>query len=158
VAKVKKAGAVRVARSGKKAKAKNAPVGASTGRRKAGGRKRAKGKAGKRGKVKVGPQRPAPASTFRVTALDPQKKCGAGTSVQQLFRINEELADGVRAHLVFFDRHGWYCEHGRDCPAVAPAKKFSQKVQKVQKVQQVSVMAHGNSGSNGLTHNGRMRA
>jgi hypothetical protein len=155
VAKVKKAGAVRVARSGKKAKAKNAPVGASTGGRKAGGRRRVKGKAGKRGKVKVVTRRPVPTPTFRVTALDPQKKCGAGTSVQQLFRINEELADGVRAHLVFFDRHGWYCEHGRDCPAVAPAKKFSQKVQKVQKV---SVMAHGNSGSNGLTHNGRMRA
>lgn len=155
MAKVKKAGAVRVARSGKKAKAKNAPVGASTGGGKAGGRRRVKGKAGKRGKVKVVTRRPVPTPTFRVTALDPQKKCGAGTSVQQLFRINEELADGVRAHLVFFDRHGWYCEHGRDCPAVAPAKKFSQKVQKVQKV---SVMAHGNSGSNGLTHNGRMRA
>jgi len=153
VAKVKKAGAVRVARSGKKAKAKNAPVGASTGARKAGGRKRVKGKAGKRGKVV--PRAPVSAPTFRVTALDPQKKCGAGTSVQRLFRINEELADGVRAHLVFFDRHGWYCEHGRDCPAVAHAKKFSQKGQKVQKV---SVMAHGNGGNNGLTHNGRMRA
>jgi hypothetical protein len=152
VAKVKKAGAVRVVRSGKKAKSKHVPVGASTGARKASRRKPVNGKAGKRGKVKVVSKRPVPAPTFRVTALDPQKKCGAGTSVQQLFRISEELADGVRAHLVFFDRHGWYCEHGRDCPAVAAAKRFSQKGQKV------SVMARGNSGSNGLTHNGRMRA
>ena len=33
-------------------------------------------------------------------------------------------ADG---HLVFFDRHGWYCVHGRDCPAVQAAQKCDRK-------------------------------
>jgi hypothetical protein len=127
VAKVKKAGAVRVVRSRKKAKAKNAPSGA----RKIGRRKPTGGKVGRRAKVKVVLKRAPPPPTFRVTALDPQKKCGAGTSVQELFRVSEESSDGLRSHLVFFDRHGWYCEHGRDCPAVLHAKKFSQKGSKV---------------------------
>jgi len=153
VAKVKKAGAVRVIRSRKKAKSKDAPSGA----RKVGVRKPAKGKVGKRRKVKVALERSAPPPTFRVTALDPQKKCGAGTSVQELFRINEESSNGLRSHLVFLDRHGWYCEHGRECPAVPHAKKFSEKASRVsaKESSKVSVMAHGN---NGLTHNGRMRA
>jgi hypothetical protein len=65
-----------------------------------------------------------PPAKFRVTPLDPRKSCGPGTSVQRLFRISEESGDGiVRSHLVFFDRHGWYCEHGRECPAVRYARK-----------------------------------
>jgi hypothetical protein len=149
VAKVKKAGAVRVGRSRKKMKETNAPSGA----RKVGRRKPANGKAGKRAKVKAALERVAPPPRFRVTALDPQKKCGAGTSVQELFRISEESSDGLRSHLVFLDRHGWYCEHGRECPAVLHAKKFSERGAKGSS--KVSVLAHGN---NGLTHNGRMRA
>jgi len=95
VAKVKKAGAVRRALSRRKKARQNAPSGA-------------------RGSAK-----------FRVTPLDPRKKCGAGTSVQKLFRISEESTDGiVRSHLVFLDRHGWYCEHGRDCPAVSHGQKY----------------------------------
>jgi hypothetical protein len=27
-------------------------------------------------------------------------------------------------HLVFFDRHGWYCEHGKQCAAVTDVRKF----------------------------------
>ena len=78
---------------------------------------------------------------FRVRALDPQQKCGAATSVQALYRV-DELAGNVRtAHLVFLDRHGWYCVHGASCPAVGHARKFGDGERR-----------------NGPTHNGRMRA
>jgi hypothetical protein len=66
-------------------------------------------------------------STFAATELDPIKKCGPGTSVQLLYRVNETAGKAVRPHLVFFDRHGWYCEHGRDCPAVAHARRDAKK-------------------------------
>ena len=58
-----------------------------------------------------------------VRALDPVKKCGQGTSVQLLYRVIERADGGLTNHLVFFDRHGWYCEHGRTCPAVSLARK-----------------------------------
>ena len=68
-----------------------------------------------------------PVRTVAIRQLDPQRKCGPGTSVQHLFRVDEQR-DGRHAgtHLVFFDRHGWYCEHGRSCPAVDDVRK-SQK-------------------------------
>jgi len=81
------------------------------------------------------------ASRFEVRELDPVRKCGPDTSVQQLYRVDEHTNGQARAHLVFFDRHGWYCEHGRDCPAVAPARK-------------AGIHAH----HTGPTHNGRTRA
>lgn len=72
-------------------------------------------------------QRPElPLSSFRVRELDPTQKCGAGTSVQRLFRIDESIGGTVKPHLVFLDRHGWYCgycEHGPTCPAVPHARK-----------------------------------
>ena len=69
-----------------------------------------------------------PSRNVRIRALDPLRKCGAGTSVQQLYRV-DELTDGRPGltHLVFFDRHGWYCEHGRSCPAVDDVRK-SQRI------------------------------
>ena len=63
-------------------------------------------------------------ATYEVLELDPQRKCGAGTSVQQLFRVDESLDGRSQVHLVFFDRHGWYCEHGRNCPAVPHARRI----------------------------------
>jgi len=43
-----------------------------------------------------------------------------------------ESIDGrITAHLVFFDRHGWYCEHGRTCPAVGHAKKYNGQIARV---------------------------
>lgn len=114
MAKVKKAGAVRRGETKLAGKSVRAPSGAH---------QFVRSKPAIRGKKPTKPA--APAVVFRVRALDPQRKCGLGTSVQRLYRVNEESADGqVRPHLVFFDKHGWYCEHGRDCPAVRPAKKF----------------------------------
>jgi len=118
VAKVKKAGAVRRARSRKNMVPKNAPSGAWKSAS-------PKSVSGRNGKRRPTAKASLPVAKFRVTPLDPQKKCGAGTSVRQLFRISEESADGMRrSHLVFLDRHGWYCEHGRECPAVRHAQKF----------------------------------
>lgn len=74
----------------------------------------------KAGAVTKVPARPR----FTVRELDPQRKCGPGTSVQRLYRVDEQVdGSSARSHLVFFDRHGWYCEHGRDCPAVSKARK-----------------------------------
>lgn len=59
----------------------------------------------------------------QISALDPQRMCGIATSVKHLFRLRERV-DGTRTiHLVFFDRHGWYCEHGRDCRAVTLVRR-----------------------------------
>lgn len=67
-----------------------------------------------------------PAIRIEVRELDPILKCGQETSVQFLYRVIERR-EGQPAtnHLVFFDRHGWYCEHGPTCTAVAHAKKAS---------------------------------
>ena len=72
-----------------------------------------------------------PVGRVVVRELDPQQKCGDGTSVQFLYRVDHTV-DGQRtAHLVFYDPHGWYCEHGRTCPAVAHAKKHNGQFARV---------------------------
>jgi hypothetical protein len=63
-----------------------------------------------------------------IKPLDPIRKCGPGTSVQFLYRVDESVDGRKTAHLVFFDRHGWYCEHGRTCPAVGHAKKYNGQI------------------------------
>ena len=84
--------------------------------------KRAKGT---RGKLRTREERPSVRS-IRIHQLDPVAKCGPGTSVQHLYRVDELLDGAPRWHLVFFDRHGWYCEHGRNCPAVADVRKHGK--------------------------------
>ena len=110
---------------------------ASRGKRKVGkanaveraakGRTRSKSR---NGRVHGGRFQPKPAPTrevIRVVDLDPFEKCGRGTTVQRLIRVDERIDDEREAHLVFFDRHGWYCEHGRTCPAVGHARKHAQR-------------------------------
>lgn len=71
----------------------------------------------------------AAAVQYAVKPLDPQRKCGPGTSVQFLYRVDERTVDNrSTTHLVFFDRHGWYCEHGRTCPAVGHARKYNGQI------------------------------
>ena len=61
----------------------------------------------------------------RIVEKDPYSMCGKGTSVERVFRVEETIGKVKNAHLVFFDkRHGWYCEHGAQCPAVTDVKKF----------------------------------
>ena len=82
-----------------------------------------------RGKqVKTG--RP-PVVRMAVKPLDPLRKCGPKTTVQFLYRVDEEVGGRNTPHLVFFDRHGWYCEHGRSCPAVGHARKFNGQIARV---------------------------
>ena len=90
-----------------------------------------------------------PVITFAVRQLDPLAKCGPATSVQQLYRVDESVDGKGRSHLVFFDRHGWYCEHGRNCPAVAHARKLNGRKRNVR---------NDSANPNGRTNNGRMRA
>ena len=66
-----------------------------------------------------------------IKPLDPVQKCGPGTSVQFLYRVDESVDGRSTAHLVFFDRHGWYCEHGRTCPAVGHARKYNGQIARV---------------------------
>jgi hypothetical protein len=60
---------------------------------------------------------------MRIRELDPQAACGPGTTVMQLFRVDHMPFEDGTTHLVFHDRHGWYCAHGRECPAVAAVRK-----------------------------------
>ena len=117
-----------------------APAAKKSSRSTAARRKTAGGQAPARSKAKV-----APAPRISVRELDPKVKCGAGTSVEWLLRVEERLDRERRAHLVFFDRHGWYCEHGATCPAVAHARKH---------VKHTTRSRHVRNG----TDNGRMRA
>ena len=69
----------------------------------------------------------APAPRFvKVRELDPFEMCGPGTSVARLFRVDERVNGSASSHLVFYDRHGWYCEHGRTCPAVHDVRKLGK--------------------------------
>jgi hypothetical protein len=72
-----------------------------------------------------------PVVRVAIKELDPQRKCGPGTSVQRLYRVDESVDGRSTAHLVFFDRHGWYCEHGRTCPAVGHARKHGGQLARV---------------------------
>lgn len=85
-------------------------------------------KAKERGRAKAKPgQAKQPAAQFRVKELNAQQKCGPGTSVERLFRVDETADGAAKAHLVFLDRrHGWYCEHGVECPAVGQARRIGE--------------------------------
>ena len=73
------------------------------------------------------PEAKTPTVHFRVKELNAQQKCGLGTSVERLFRVDERADGSARAHLVFMDRrHGWYCEHGVECPAVRQARRIGE--------------------------------
>ncbi len=61
------------------------------------------------------PERPT------VERLDPRANVGPRTGVEALVRVRLRATESP--HLVFHDRHGWYCEaHGPTCPAVAVAR------------------------------------
>jgi hypothetical protein len=64
--------------------------------------------------------------SVRIRAMDPVEMCGKDTSVRQLYRVEETIDQGRIHHLVFFDRHGWYCEHGKQCSVVKDVQKFTR--------------------------------
>jgi hypothetical protein len=65
--------------------------------------------------------------TLKIKPMNPAEKCGRGTTVTQLYRVEERLDDSRIHHLVFFDRHGWYCEHGKQCGVVKDVQKFTRR-------------------------------
>lgn len=88
-------------------------------RRNLNGRRKRKTRA--ESKVKVRAER-----KVKVRAMNPIQLCGKGTSVTQLYRVEEIVDHTLIHHLVFFDRHGWYCEHGSQCSAVKDVQKFTR--------------------------------
>jgi len=96
------------------------------------GKRRSAGKRAKR--ASQGRRVDAPPRTVRVRALDPRAKCGAATSVERMFRVDETLNGTQITHLVFFDRHGLYCEHGRSCPAVDDVRRANRNLDWTRKV------------------------
>ena len=118
---VRKRGAARSTRSG----AKVAPRPKA-----AGGSEVTRGKKATRKTAKIVAVAKSAATTrlMRIRELDPQAACGQGTTVMQLFRVDDLPFGDDTTHLVFFDRHGWYCAHGRECPAVAAVRKRYKQV------------------------------
>lgn len=64
----------------------------------------------------------------RIDELDPRSRCGSRTQVQRLFRVVVSLDERRESHLVFFDRHGLYCEHGRQCAAVGDVQRLCRSL------------------------------
>ncbi len=60
---------------------------------------------------------------YSVEPLDPWLLCGPDTSVQELWKVREDRGHERTFHLVFLDRYGWYCEHGRNCAAVPEVRR-----------------------------------
>jgi hypothetical protein len=71
-------------------------------------------------------EKPEVKRKVRIRPMDPVEKCGKGTTVTQLYRVEETLDQTRIHHLVFFDRHGWYCEHGKQCSVVKDVQKFTR--------------------------------
>jgi hypothetical protein len=127
MAKVKKSGDVTSLRGTNAKGRRRAPNGASGNATKAKKPARTGIGSGKRKgieRVKEVPK--APTISYRVRRLDPLEMCGRRTTVEHLYRVDEVVDGAAHAHLVFFDRHGWYCEHGPNCPAVVQARKFDE--------------------------------
>jgi hypothetical protein len=107
---------------------------AARGARKGAGRRPAgRSGVGKTTALAKGLRQPVePVRVVKVKELDPFAICGPRTSVVHLFRVDERV-DGTNAtHLVFFDRHGWYCEHGRNCRAVEDVRKLGKSLRTIQ--------------------------
>lgn len=75
-------------------------------------------------KKKASLPRPTPPRSVAIEPLDPWLTCGPDTSVRELWRVRESAGGETTFHLVFFDKYGWYCEHGRGCPAVTDVRRL----------------------------------
>ncbi len=91
-------------------------------------RKKRRGRIGRRKVVEI------EKVIMRVRELDPRAKIGPATGVQRLFRVDAMSSGASETHLVFLDRHGLYCEHGRGCPAVAGVTKLDKSLKRTTRV------------------------
>lgn len=54
-------------------------------------------------------------------SLDPRTVVGPRTATSAVIRVRLRSVEAT--HLIFHDRHGWYCDtHGATCEAVAVAR------------------------------------
>jgi len=83
--------------------------------------KQVKGRARARKTRKV--QIPQVGSSYDFEPLNPWLQCGPDTTVTELWKVWERREKEITLHLVYFDRYGWYCEHGRSCKAVAEVRR-----------------------------------
>jgi len=65
-----------------------------------------------------------PPRTVTIEPLDPWLVCGPDTSVRELWRVREQVGKVITFHMVFFDKYGWYCEHGQQCAAVTEVRRL----------------------------------
>jgi len=79
-------------------------------------------------KKKAPVQTAAPVRSVTIEPLNPWLMCGPDTSVQQLWRVKESVGSALVFHLVFFDKYGWYCEHGRECVAVSDVRRLIKEL------------------------------
>lgn len=81
-----------------------------------------------RGRVKAGKARkavgPAVPPSYEFEPLNPWLMCGPDTTVTELWKVWERQEDHATLHLVYFDRYGWYCEHGAGCKAIAEVRRI----------------------------------
>ncbi|MBC8087603.1 MAG: hypothetical protein H7Z40_10065 [Phycisphaerae bacterium] len=71
------------------------------------------------GQLELFPERP------HIERLNPKQVAGQRTAVTDIVRVRIRSTEPI--HLIFHDRHGWYCEtHGTSCIAVTYAKAFVQ--------------------------------
>jgi len=84
--------------------------------------KQVKGRAKARKARKV--QIPQVPSSYDFEPLNPWLQCGPDTTVTELWKVWERRENEATLHLVYFDRYGWYCEHGPSCKAVAEVRRI----------------------------------
>ncbi|MEP6832922.1 MAG: hypothetical protein ABJB74_05980 [Gemmatimonas sp.] len=66
------------------------------------------------------PERP------EILRLNPRAFAGQQTSIAEIVRVR--MRSSEPPHLIFHDRHGWYCEtHGVHCAAVALAQELVER-------------------------------
>jgi hypothetical protein len=72
------------------------------------------------GQLELFPERP------QIERLNPKQVAGQRTAVTEIVRVRIRSTEPV--HLIFHDRHGWYCEtHGTGCIAVTYAREYLQQ-------------------------------
>lgn len=69
------------------------------------------------GQLDLFPEKPV------IERLNPKQVAGQRTAVVEIIRVRIRSTEPL--HLVFHDKHGWYCEtHGSSCIAVTYAREF----------------------------------
>lgn len=68
---------------------------------------------------------------YSLEPLNPWLNCGPDTTVTELWKVRERRGSDTVFHLVYLDRYGWYCEHGRNCAAVPEARRAARELAEI---------------------------